>query len=211
VKKGIKNFRPPVGEDFCENENGTAAERWLKRLSETGEVGQLALDALERLEVAGCERETLVWLLMWLHSTRRWNPVSRKTTQQALLHMKRLEPFLRALAMSDLREKLLLVEGPAEDGSGSFVVQLEMIREQLEVVACHATGRENQLFNNMMSLIVAYVQRQTGQFHDDNLSAIIKLMGDGKFNCEGWRKRHRSWTPRITALRAPSPKRRSTA
>ena len=147
----------------------------------------------------------------WLHFSQLAVPVSRKTTQQALLHMKRLEPFLRALATSDLREKLLLVEGPAEDGSGSFVVQLEMIREQLEVVACHATGRENQLFNNMMSLVVAYVLRQTGQFHDDNLSAIIKLMGDGKFNCEGWRKRHRSWTPRITALRAPSPKRRSTA
>jgi hypothetical protein len=204
VAKRNKTFRPPVGLDFYPDENGTGAERWLKGLREVGEAGLLALDALERLEAVGCEKGFLVYLLMQLHSTKRWNPVSRKTAQKALAHLRSVEPLLRELATSDLREELGLAEGPSEDGAGLFVADVQAIREHLEVAVFHATGRENQLFNDMMGHVVAYVRENTGQFHDDDLSAIIKLMGDGEFSCEGWRKRH--W--RATRHTAPARSRR---
>lgn len=202
MAKRIKSFRPPVGRDFYPDENGTPAERWLKRLREVGEAGLLALSALKRLEAAGYDEGYLVWLLMQLHSTKRWNPVPRKTAEKALAHLRSVEPLLRELGTSDLREELGLAEGPSEDGAGSFVADLQAICEHLEVAVFHATGRENQLFNDMMSHVVAYVREKTGQFHDDDLSAIVRLMGDGEFSCEGWRKRHRRGTQHITGARS---------
>src|SRR5262249_20133071 len=100
------------------------------------------------------------------------------------------------------REQLRLAEGSSEGGAGSFVRQSQVFCERLESVIGHATGRENQLFNDAMADVVAYVQQATGRDHDDDLSAIIRLMGDGEFNCERRRRRHK-WSRRGNDGTAP--------
>jgi hypothetical protein len=96
-------------------------------------------------------RDLLVRLLMKLHATQRWNPVSRKAAQEALKQTRKLEPSLQLLANSALREELALDNGPFDDNPGwSLVGQLEAFRERLEVAVDRATEREHQLFNEMM-------------------------------------------------------------
>jgi hypothetical protein len=189
VDERAEHFSPLNRRDFTE----AGVHQWFVGLRGTGEWGQQALDALERLVEAGADRHLLVFLLMDLHQKLRWHPPSKKKVHRTLALTKELQPLVVYLAESQLREELGLDDDVLEEGPGwSLAGRLTSLLGALTDVEHRATERNKPEFDRAMGRVVEYVKEKTGCFRDAELDIIVTVLMGDTFSSRGWRKRHKN-------------------
>src|SRR6266850_5512196 len=98
---------------FGENGDQRDAVTWGEWLRQQ-DAGRFAVNQLNRLESQGCNRVFVLGLLMEIHATFLWIPLSGRDVEKARRVVSEAERLVRQLAQSNLRERLGLVPNEHE-------------------------------------------------------------------------------------------------
>jgi len=122
--------------------------------------------ALERLETEGCDRTRVGFLLSALEGSLSWPNLNREEVQTASIDLGRAADAIRHLFFSQMGRVLPLYEL-------RLAGELRALSERAAELAPHVDKRSPMGRDAARAALVYYVQQKTGQFHDDDVSALI--------------------------------------
>jgi hypothetical protein len=140
---------------------------WVDDLRHQSDEFRVAIDALI---AANCDRLKLAWLLSALSNAIRWQNISRDDLRGIVEELQRAAKSVRRLFFSQFNLFLpgldtLRMEGELRD----------LARRGTEL-APRVDGRSPMGRDLVRATLVNYVQRTTGQFHDNEVAPLISVI-----------------------------------
>jgi hypothetical protein len=143
----------------------TSLTQWANNLAAESAEFRVAFDELIKAE---CDRAKIGWLLSALANAQGWQSISRERLRGITDDLKKAAEGVRRLFFSQLNHVLgldsLKLEGEL----------LELVRRAKELEP-KAHGRRPMGRDLVRATLVHYVHEATGQFHDQDVAALISV------------------------------------
>jgi len=140
---------------------------WLDDLASQSDEFKVPIDELVGV---GCDRLRLAWLLLALQGAQHWRPISGETITKSADALEEAATAARTLCFSQLNPFLF------EPGPCWLESELRDLAKRARHLAAGAHARRPMARDLLRATLVRYVQRTTGQFHDDQLAALISVV-----------------------------------
>jgi hypothetical protein len=172
-------------------------EPWLRWLDDQGDDGTDGAGAFYELVARGCDKDSLLSLLMELHRSLSLRPVSRKELAEAAKALRVASRAIGRLTNSQLVYELGLAEPNPESHQRGWRLSYELWDIETKCTQAKPVSKhENPARNRILASLVRLTKKATGQFHDELLARNVALLWRESFDMEVWRKRHRSFWER---------------
>jgi hypothetical protein len=167
-------------------------EEWVVWLQLQGADARNAIEAINDLVAAGCDRATLIGQLMDLHRSLYLKDLTRSQLAKAIGAVCAAKHAVNRLAGSTMAYGLGLMTSSGGSLGAHLDLQLWSVeqkgREALKLDV--ATRREKPAFVGLFRRLATFVHDSTGTFRDKDLNEIVSFLKEEEFDSERWRNHH---------------------